>query len=58
MRREQCEITDPSEMMRLLNSATIGRMATIDDQGYPYITPVNFVIVFMNTNPPFAVAAR
>jgi nitroimidazol reductase NimA-like FMN-containing flavoprotein (pyridoxamine 5'-phosphate oxidase superfamily) len=30
-------------MERILSSSTIGRMATIDDQGYPYITPVNFV---------------
>jgi hypothetical protein len=43
MRRGQCEITDPLEMKRILESTTIGRMATIDDQGYPYITPVNFV---------------
>ena len=43
MRREQSEITDPLEMERILNSSAIGRMATIDDQGYPYITPGNFV---------------
>jgi len=43
MRRSQCEITDPGEMERILNLAPIGRLATTDALGYPYITPVNFV---------------
>jgi nitroimidazol reductase NimA-like FMN-containing flavoprotein (pyridoxamine 5'-phosphate oxidase superfamily) len=43
MRRAHTEITDRSEMIRILSSTTIGRMATIDAQGFPYITPVNFV---------------
>ena len=43
MRRSQCEITDPRELERILNLAPIGHLATRDDQGYPYITPVNFV---------------
>lgn len=43
MRRDHCEITDRNEMIRILNSTNIGRMATKDAQGYPYITPVNFV---------------
>jgi uncharacterized protein len=43
MRRKHCEITDPEEMLRILASTNIGRLATIDAEGYPYITPVNFV---------------
>jgi nitroimidazol reductase NimA-like FMN-containing flavoprotein (pyridoxamine 5'-phosphate oxidase superfamily) len=43
MRRKHCEITDPKEMIRILASTNIGRLATIDAEGYPYITPVNFV---------------
>ena len=43
MRRRQCEITDPNEIDRLLSAATIGRMATLGADGYPYITPVNYV---------------
>jgi len=43
MRRKHCEITDPKEMVRILASTNVGRLATVDAQGYPYITPVNFV---------------
>jgi nitroimidazol reductase NimA-like FMN-containing flavoprotein (pyridoxamine 5'-phosphate oxidase superfamily) len=43
MRRRQCEITDPQEISRILSAATIGRMATLGADGYPYITPVNYV---------------
>jgi len=43
MRRKHCEVTDPKEMTRILASTNIGRMATMDAEGYPYITPVNFV---------------
>ncbi len=43
MRRKHCEITDPKEITRILDSTNIGRMATVDAEGYPYITPVNFV---------------
>jgi nitroimidazol reductase NimA-like FMN-containing flavoprotein (pyridoxamine 5'-phosphate oxidase superfamily) len=43
MRRKHCEITDPKEMTRILASTNIGRMATVDAEGYPYITPLNFV---------------
>ena len=43
MRRQHCEITDPKEMARILASTNIGRLATVDAEGYPYITPVNFV---------------
>jgi hypothetical protein len=43
MRRKHSEIIDPQEMVRILASVNIGRMATVDAEGYPYITPVNFV---------------
>jgi uncharacterized protein len=43
MRRKHCEITDPKEISRILASTNIGRMGTVDTEGYPYITPLNFV---------------
>ena len=43
MRRKQCEITDRKEIERILGATTIGRIATEGTDGYPYITPVNFV---------------
>ena len=43
MRRRQCEITDPQEIRRILSTATIGRLATMGADGYPYVTPVNYV---------------
>jgi nitroimidazol reductase NimA-like FMN-containing flavoprotein (pyridoxamine 5'-phosphate oxidase superfamily) len=43
MRRKHCEITDTKEMIRILACTNIGRLATVDAEGYPYITPVNFV---------------
>ena len=43
MRRAKCEITDEREIKRILNTATVGRIATIGSDGYPYVAPVNFV---------------
>jgi nitroimidazol reductase NimA-like FMN-containing flavoprotein (pyridoxamine 5'-phosphate oxidase superfamily) len=43
MRRAHSEISDREAMVRILASTNIGRMATVDREGYPYITPVNFV---------------
>ncbi len=43
MRRKQCEITDLTEIVRILDQAWVGRMATIGLDGYPYVTPVNYV---------------
>ncbi len=43
MRHEFSQATDPSEIKRILSSTNIGGMATIGEDGYPYITPVNFV---------------
>jgi len=43
MRRKHCEVTDPEKIEQILSSATIGRLASNGADGYPYITPVNFV---------------
>lgn len=43
MRRKQCEITDREKIEALLGRARVGRLATIGGDGYPYITPLNFV---------------
>lgn len=56
MRRKHCEITDPQEIGRILDSTNIGRLATNGADGYPYITPVNFV--YHQGNIYFHCAAR
>lgn len=43
MKRKACEVTDPETIEKILSKATIGHLATIDKEGFPYITPVNFV---------------
>ncbi|MBW2428040.1 MAG: pyridoxamine 5'-phosphate oxidase family protein [Deltaproteobacteria bacterium] len=43
MRRNHSEVTDPKEIQRILSLTNIGRLATSGQDGYPYITPVNFV---------------
>ena len=43
MKRKQCEIKDRAVIDTILERCTIGRMATIGADGYPYITPVNYV---------------
>lgn len=43
MRRSQCEIKDQEEILGVLRRARVGRLATLDRDGYPYVTPVNFV---------------
>jgi nitroimidazol reductase NimA-like FMN-containing flavoprotein (pyridoxamine 5'-phosphate oxidase superfamily) len=43
MRRKHCEITDPREIEGILASTNVGRLATNGVDGYPYVTPVNFV---------------
>lgn len=43
MRRKHCEIKDLQDIERILSSTTVGRLATHGADGYPYITPVNFV---------------
>ncbi|MGD9300733.1 MAG: pyridoxamine 5'-phosphate oxidase family protein [Desulfobacterales bacterium] len=48
MRRKHSEVTDPREIERILSLTNVGRMATIGQDGYPYITPVNFVSLGSN----------
>lgn len=43
MRRAKYEITDMNRLIDIMNSTNIGRMASLDESGCPYITPVNFV---------------
>ena len=43
MRRNHSEISDPNEIQRILSLTNIGRLATSGQDGYPYVTPVNFV---------------
>jgi hypothetical protein len=43
MRRKHAEVTDRVEIERIMALTTIGRLATIGADGYPYVTPVNFV---------------
>jgi nitroimidazol reductase NimA-like FMN-containing flavoprotein (pyridoxamine 5'-phosphate oxidase superfamily) len=43
MRRSHSEVKDPKEIERILSLTRIGRLATNGKDGYPYITPVNFV---------------
>lgn len=43
MRRKQCEITSRPEMDAILRRCRVGRIATSGADGYPYITPLNYV---------------
>jgi uncharacterized protein len=43
MRRKHCEITDPEKIRKILERCRVGRLATHGRDGYPYITPVNYV---------------
>lgn len=43
MRRKEFYITDKEDIESLLASATYGVLGLIDDEGYPYTVPLNFV---------------
>ncbi len=43
MRRKFNEITDKKEIEAILMGTRIGSLATLGQDGYPYITPVNYV---------------
>lgn len=43
MKKKSCEITEKSVKESILKQCTVGRMATIDEDGYPYIVPLNYV---------------
>jgi hypothetical protein len=45
MRRHKKEIIDKSVIIDLLGRATVGRLGTIGQDGYPRIKPLNFVYV-------------
>jgi hypothetical protein len=55
MLKPQLEVTDREEMKRILATSNIGRLATGGADGYPYITPVNFVFfkgfVYFHSSP-------
>jgi hypothetical protein len=43
MRRKQSEITETKDIEGILTRGRVGRLATLGADGYPYITPVNYV---------------
>ena len=43
MRRKQCEIKSMDVIEEILGRAKVGRLATFGSDGFPYITPVNYV---------------
>jgi uncharacterized protein len=43
MRRNKKEIKDPGIIKELLETAPVGRLGTLDSDGYPMIKPLNFV---------------
>lgn len=42
MRRSKKEIKDRNVIIEMLNSCHVGRLGTIDKDGYPMVKPVNF----------------
>ena len=42
MRRKHSEVKDPKEIERILSLTNVGRLATTGQDGFPYITPLNF----------------
>ncbi len=43
MKRKNCQITERDKIDAILARGRVGRMATAGTDGYPYITPVNYV---------------
>jgi nitroimidazol reductase NimA-like FMN-containing flavoprotein (pyridoxamine 5'-phosphate oxidase superfamily) len=43
MRQEKYELNNPLVIERILQNQQVGRLATVDSEGYPYIVPVNYV---------------
>ena len=43
MRRHDREITDSREILSIVNECKVIRLAMLDEQGLPYIIPLNFV---------------
>jgi nitroimidazol reductase NimA-like FMN-containing flavoprotein (pyridoxamine 5'-phosphate oxidase superfamily) len=55
MLKPKLEVTETDEMIRIMTSTNVGRLATNGSDGYPYITPVNFVFfegcVYFHSSP-------
>ena len=45
MRRQDREITDRAELIRVMRSCDVCRLALNDESGYPYILPLNFGLI-------------
>ncbi len=43
MRRSQCEVKEKAKIEEILGRCRIGRLATVGADGYPYVTPLNYV---------------
>lgn len=43
MRQKKYEITDKFEIEAILSASRVGRLATNGADGYPYVTPLNYV---------------
>ncbi|MDO4503427.1 MAG: pyridoxamine 5'-phosphate oxidase family protein [Coriobacteriia bacterium] len=44
MRRSDREVTDPDELLEIMRRCDVCRLALNDDDGFPYIVPLNFGI--------------
>ena len=42
MRRKDREITDRQEILSILHRCTVGHMAMVDEEGWPYLLPMNY----------------
>lgn len=42
MRRKDREITDRQEILSILHQCTVGHMAMVDEEGWPYLLPMNY----------------
>lgn len=42
MRRRDREVTDPSEILSIINDCNVIRLAILDEDGLPYLIPLNF----------------
>ena len=43
MRRSQCEIVEKEKIEEIVRRCRVGRLATTGTDGYPYVTPLNYV---------------
>ena len=42
MRRKDREIIDFDEQLKIIDACDVCRLGLVDDEGYPYILPLNF----------------